>query len=75
MTYATLKSKIGKGKFDPAYFFHGDNQFLIDELVEAISGAVVAPGSTSFDRNVLYGDEVDAAGLMNASTRVDQLGQ
>ena len=66
MTYAALRERIRKQKFDPAYFLHGDNQFLVDELVSAIASAVVAPGLESFDRSVLYGDEVDAATLLNA---------
>jgi DNA polymerase-3 subunit delta len=66
MTYAALRERIRRQKLDPAYFFHGENQFLAYELVDAISSAVVAPGLGSFDKSVLYGDEVDAAGMLNA---------
>jgi len=66
MTYAALRERIRKQKLDPAYFLHGENQFLADELVEAVTSAVVAPGLDSLDRSVLYGDEVDAATMLNA---------
>jgi DNA polymerase-3 subunit delta len=66
MTYAALRERIRKQKLDPAYFLHGENQFLVDELVQAIASAVVAPGLESFDRSVFYGDEVDAAVMLNA---------
>ncbi len=66
MTYATLRESVRKKKLDAAYFFHGDNQFLIDELVQTLTSAVLAPGFGAFDRTVLYGDEVDAAALLNA---------
>lgn len=66
MTYAALRERVRKQKLDPAYFFHGDNQFLVDELVDAIATATVASGLEPFDRSVLYGDEVDAATVLNA---------
>jgi DNA polymerase-3 subunit delta len=66
MTYAALRERIRKQKFEPAYFLHGENQFLVDELVQAVSSAIVAQGLESFDRSVFYADEVDAAVMLNA---------
>jgi len=66
MTYATLREKAKKGRLDPAYFLHGDNQFLIDELVETITSAIIAPGFLSIDRSVLYGDEISSEAMLNA---------
>lgn len=66
MTYTELRGRIKKRRFDPAYFFYGDNQFLIDELVQTITSAIVAPEFVSFDRSILYGDEIRPEVILNA---------
>ena len=66
MTYAVLKGRIKKRRFDPAYFFYGDNQFLIDELVQIITSAIIVPDFISFDRSVLHGDEIRPEAILNA---------
>jgi DNA polymerase-3 subunit delta len=66
MTYAEVKAAIKKQKFEPAYLLYGDNQYRIDELARAITSAAVAPGFLSFDRNVLYSDELSPESLVSA---------
>lgn len=66
VTYTVLRGRIEKRRFDPAYFFYGDNQFLIDELVQTITSAIVTPEFVSFDRSILHGDEITPEGILNA---------
>jgi DNA polymerase-3 subunit delta len=60
MTRQEFYRDLRKRKFAPAYSFHGEEDFLIDEAVESLIAEVLSQESKSFNLDVLYGNEVDA---------------
>lgn len=46
-------------KFLPLYLFSGEEQFLIDEVVDALIDHAVDPSSKSFNLDIVYGGEID----------------
>jgi DNA polymerase III subunit delta len=62
-----LKQSIKNKKIAPVYFIHGTEPFLIERLTKATIQAALEPGSEDFNLNVLYGNEVDGAQIVNAA--------
>jgi DNA polymerase-3 subunit delta len=60
MTLQELHSAVAKKKFEPMYFFHGAEDFLIDEGVRLIVDHALDPSMRSFNLDVLYGGKTDA---------------
>lgn len=54
--YASLQQK----KFAPVYLFYGEEDFLIDECVNAIVESAVDPAMKEFNFDKLHGSDVDA---------------
>lgn len=59
MTPDGLKSSLGRGEIYPAYFFYGEEDFLIEEAQEKLCAVVLKDGIRDFNLDILYGDEVD----------------
>ena len=64
-TSQKLKQDIKKKNFAPVYLFHGDEQFIIEKHVQAIIHNALEPGNEDFNLDILYGNEVDAAKIVN----------
>lgn len=56
---AALKSKA----FAPAYYFHGDDDYLKEDAVRRLTAAVVDPATRDFNCEVRRGAELDAQTL------------
>ncbi len=54
----SLLASINNKKFSPLYFFYGEEDFLIEELVDAIIANAVEPSTKEFNFDILYGNEV-----------------
>ncbi|MDW7656576.1 MAG: DNA polymerase III subunit delta [Bacillota bacterium] len=53
--YNELKAEIRQQKWQRLYVLGGEETFLIDKLIEALTELLVNPSSLSLDRLVLYG--------------------
>ncbi len=58
--YSSLKKK----NFAPVYFFYGDEDFLIEECVDAVVEAAVDPAMKEFNFDLLQGSDVDAKKIL-----------
>lgn len=56
---------LQKKKFAPLYLFYGAEQFSIDEKVDYIINNILDPANRDFNLDILYGDEVDGAKIVN----------
>ncbi|UCE19147.1 MAG: DNA polymerase III subunit delta [Gemmatimonadota bacterium] len=61
MKYGDLLKEIQKGNLEPVYLFHGEEDFLKEEILEKISEVLVDSSTKDFNYDVLYGGETDAA--------------
>ncbi len=60
MTYAEFQKTISSRKFAPIYLFYGEEDFLIDECVQAIIEKTLDPGMKGFNLDVVYGSKAEA---------------
>jgi DNA polymerase-3 subunit delta len=58
-----LRTAIKDRSFAPAYYFHGDDDYLKDEELRRVIDAAVEPATRDFNFEVLRGGEVDAETL------------
>lgn len=62
--YSSLKKK----NFAPVYFFYGDEDYLIEECVDAIVESAVDPAMKEFNFDLLQGSEVDAKKILSIAS-------
>ena len=60
-----LRKAIQQRSFDPAYYFHGDDEFLKGEMVQQLIEAVVDPSTRDFNLDIRRGSEIDAESLLS----------
>lgn len=65
MEIKTVKNKIKDNRFDPVYFFFGDEDYLIDKLIELIRKKVIDPQTKDFNYDFYYGDEINGQKIVN----------
>lgn len=68
-TTQELIKNIQAGKFLPLYVLHGDEDFFIDEVVEALENHVLTPAEKEFNSTIVYGGEADGMVLVAAAKR------
>jgi DNA polymerase-3 subunit delta len=61
-----LRTELESGRVRPAYLVVGDEPLLRDEAVEALTRAVLAPGSEDFNFDRLDGESARPAALLDA---------
>ncbi len=59
---------LKKGNFAPIYFFYGEEDFLIEECVQAILDTAVDPAMKEFNLDVLQGNDIDGEKLLSVVT-------
>ena len=62
----TLRSAVKSGSFAPAYYFHGDDDYLKEEEVRRIVDVATDPATRDFNFEMLRGGDVDAETLGTA---------
>jgi len=62
----TLNAALQRGEFEPAYLFHGDDDFLKEAKVRAIVERATDAGTRDFNFEALRGAEVDTGTLASA---------
>jgi DNA polymerase III subunit delta len=60
MTLAELYVSIKKKQFDPLYLFHGNEDLLIEEGMDAIIENAISPELRGFNLDIMDGGKVDA---------------
>jgi DNA polymerase III subunit delta len=66
-TVEQFKKEIIKQKIAPAYFFYGEEIFSIEHLTKILIKKAIEPGTEDFNIDILYGNEVDGARVINAA--------
>jgi len=73
MEFKTIKYNIKDNKIDPVYFFYGDEDYLIDNLIKSIKEKVVDEKTKDFNYDFLYADEVDGNDILNLITSLPMM--
>jgi DNA polymerase-3 subunit delta len=66
--FEAFHSAVKKRDFAPIYFFYGEEDFLIDECVQAILETAVEPSMKEFNLDILQGSDVDGKRLLGMIT-------
>lgn len=56
--YTEALKNLKAKKFEPLYFFHGEESFFIDELVKEIEQNALDEAQKSFNQTIIYGKDV-----------------
>ncbi len=59
-TYEDIASAFRQGRFQPLYFFYGNEPFLIEELQDILLEHALAPHERDFNLDIAYGPDTDA---------------
>lgn len=59
-TYEDIAAAFREGRFQPLYFFYGDEPFLIEELQDLLLERALAPHERDFNLDIAYGPDTDA---------------
>ena len=58
-----------KGKFKPVYWFEGEEDYYIDQLVDAAEHNILSEAEAGFNLSVFYGKDSNWADVVNACMR------
>jgi len=59
---------IKRKEFAPVYFFYGEEDFLVDEIVDAIVEEGVDAGTKGFNLDIIHGSEVDGKDIVSIAS-------
>ena len=63
-----LWKRLASGQWDSAYFFYGQEGFLIQEAIEKIESEFLGPEANPFQYHHLHGDEFGMEGLIELAS-------
>lgn len=75
MKYGEFLREIEKNRYEPVYFFVGEEDFLKDEALRKITAALIDPQTKEFNYDLLYGGETDAATAVDIATSFPMMAQ
>jgi len=64
----TFLSSIKKKDFAPVYFFSGEEDFLIDEILDAVVEEGVDPATRGFNLDIINGSETDGKDIVSIAS-------
>lgn len=70
-----VRAAIARKDLAPVYLFHGKEDFLIEEMTDAIIEAALARDERGFNLDVVYGSEADARDVMSHATSFPMMAQ
>jgi DNA polymerase-3 subunit delta len=60
-----LRKAIQQRAFERAYYFHGDDEFLKDEMIRQVIDAAVDPATRDFNLDLRRGGDIDGESLLS----------
>lgn len=66
---------IKRKEFAPVYFFYGEEDYLIDEIVDAIITEGVDAGTKGFNLDIVHGGEVDGKDIVSIASSFPMMAQ
>lgn len=70
MSYEEILKSIKQKKFAPIYFFHGEEDYFIDKLAEALEQNVLTESEKAFNQNIVYGKDLTPQSLIEICNRL-----
>lgn len=70
-----LLLELQQGRFLPLYLFHGEEDLLIEEGIDAIIKHAIDPETRGFSLDVLYGNDIDAKDVVAIASAFPMMGE
>lgn len=75
MTLTELNNAIKSKKLAGAFFFYGDERYLLEDKIKTIQKKIVAPGTEAFNLIKFSGKKTSAAEIIEAINRFPQMSE
>jgi DNA polymerase III subunit delta len=69
MDFDQILTDLKNKKYRPIYFLMGEETYFIDEITEYIAANVMSESERIFNQLILYGKDIDAVAIIEASRR------
>ena len=69
MSAADILNKWGSNSFKPLYWFEGEEEFFIDELINYAEHKILNETERAFNQTIFYGKDANWADVVNACSR------
>jgi len=70
-----LRQNIKQDRFHSVYLFYGPEEFLKERAVQEILAKMITPDLKEFNLDVLYGDETDAATIVDRAASLPMMAE
>jgi DNA polymerase-3 subunit delta len=71
----TILASIKSKSFSPIYFFCGEEEFYIDQLVDALENNVLTESEKSFNQSIIYGKDATAQIVIETCRRLPMMSE
>lgn len=75
VSFDVILDDIKKHKFAPLYFFYGEEDFLIEEVADALIAHAVDPTTRQFNLDIVYGSDVDGKDIVARASSFPMMGE
>ena len=75
LTFEDIIADINAKKFQPVYFFYGEEGFFMDQITEKIAKEALPEAERSFNQNIMYGADVELADIVMAARRFPMMAE
>jgi DNA polymerase-3 subunit delta len=75
MDFDQILSDLKNKAYKPIYFLMGDESYFIDEITDYVAKNALTESEKVFNQVVLYGKDIDAIGIIDASRRFPMMAQ
>ncbi len=75
MTYNEILNSLKKKVYAPIYFFHGEEPFYIDKLVDYISANILEESERDFNQTILYAKDNQPIDVVDTATRLPMMAE
>lgn len=75
MNHKQIIDSIKKGNISPVYFFHGEEDFYIEDLTKFIEQSILSEDEKAFNLTVMYGKDSDFKNVLDAAKRYPMMSE
>lgn len=75
MSFEEIIASLNQKKYSTVYFLMGDEPYFSDRICEFVEHRVLQESEKAFNLTILYGKDVDAAQIINASRRYPMMSE
>ncbi len=74
-TFDSIASDVKQKKFSPVYFFCGEEEFFIDQLVVLMENSVLNESEKAFNQSIIYGKDATGQNVIETCRRLPMMAE